>query len=122
MKTFKQFSEEIEHPAKDPDYYASRKKRYAGQDSPRTGQHTFRHERKRLIPAMYPAIRASSMPGEPTADQISDAWTKAIELANIPGAGTTARHALSVLRGKKHRWFGQHEVELRASVDRYLGS
>ena len=59
---------------------------------------------------------------QPTADQISQAWTYAIEAENIGGARSQTLIELKELRDKKTTWCGKYENDLRFSVDRYLES
>lgn len=57
---------------------------------------------------------------QPTADELQDAWNKAIQAEGIPGAQAAAYQELLALRNAKTTWFGERENNLRFSLDRYL--
>lgn len=59
---------------------------------------------------------------EPTIEELSVAWTRAISLRGIPGAGTEAIVALQQLRDRRCTWLGDYENRLRVCLDEYLGA
>ena len=57
---------------------------------------------------------------EPTNEELSVAWTRAICLDGIAGAGVEALVALQNLRNRRSTWFGEDENRLRVCLDNYL--
>ena len=57
---------------------------------------------------------------QPTIDDISSAWSRAIELQGIPGAFSDALSDLRGLRHKKSTWIGPDEHKIMFAVDAYL--
>lgn len=59
---------------------------------------------------------------EPTADEISRAWTIAIESSDIAGARSESLYNLKQIRDKKTTWIGKYEIDLMFAIDDYLRS
>lgn len=57
---------------------------------------------------------------QPTADEISQAWTLAIECDGIAGARAAAQAELIRLRNLKTTWVGPEENKLRFALNDYL--
>lgn len=57
---------------------------------------------------------------QPTVEQLQRAWTRAIEMEEIPGARGETWQKLFLLREAKHTWVGKEENDLRFSLDSYL--
>lgn len=56
---------------------------------------------------------------EPSADDISRAWSAAIECKGFPGSQSETLATLIRLRNRKHTWDG-NEVKLMFAIDRYI--
>ena len=61
----------------------------------------------------------NTLPVEPTAAEVSQAWSDAIELQDVPGARVAALAELKAIRQRKYTWIGS-EIDLMLAVDRYL--
>lgn len=58
---------------------------------------------------------------QPSNAALHKAWTNDIYAADIPGARAEARQALEALRDARTTWVGPEEMNLRRSIDEYLG-
>ena len=57
---------------------------------------------------------------QPTADEINQAWTRAIECQDIGGARSESMGELIRLRNLKTTWAGPEENKLRFALDDFL--
>lgn len=56
---------------------------------------------------------------QPTTDELSQAWTAAIECENIPGARAESRMKLIELRNRKTTWVGKYGLSQSAAIWRW---
>lgn len=58
--------------------------------------------------------------GQPTNQELNQAWTAAIECEGMAGIFSNLLLELRTLRDKRTTWYGKDENNLRYSLDKYL--